>query len=352
LAIGRAPTPRRSGYFVMNWNFSTVDPVGDAGAIRGALHRHINVQIAATVAKYRDQLHGEVQVHPDDALVSFQSLLAAVSASPHRLYLLIDEYDNFANEVLASRDRGEDRYHEPVGGEGVIKTVFKAIKAAAEGRGLDRVFITGVSPVVMADITSGYNVVKDISLQPELADLCGFHETEIAAVLQQIIADCKLPAAQVDEALAMMRTFYNGYRFSPSPDVEAIYNPTLALYFFEHLAERCAYPRRMLDNNLAMDRNRIDYIARLPHGKTLVKAALNGADPIEVADLDYGFGVEQILKAPETEGLLGFAAVLLRRAHAGRARHAGAPATGHPESGGAQALRGAAAAGAAAGLGP
>ena len=60
----------------------------------------------------------------------------------------------------------------------------------------------------------------------------------------------------------------------------------------------------MLDTNLAMDRNRIEYIARLPHGETLVKAALNGAEPIEVADLDYGFGVEQILKAPETEGFL------------------------------------------------
>ena len=95
-----------------------------------------------------------------------------------------------------------------VGGEGVIKTLSKAIKDAAEGRGLERVFITGVSPVVLADITSGYNVVKDISREPGYADLCGFHEAEIRTVLQQIIADCDLPPERTDEELDLMRTFY------------------------------------------------------------------------------------------------------------------------------------------------
>jgi hypothetical protein len=171
-----------------------------------------------------------VQIDPNDALVSFQSVLAAVSQTPRRLYLLIDEYDNFANEVLASRDRGEDRYQDLVAGEGVIKTVFKAVKAAAEGRGLDRVFITGVSPVVMADITSGYNVVKDISLEPTLADLCGFHESEILAILQQIVADCGLPAERIDEALAMMRTFYNGYNFSLRSVLAAVSGTPHRLY--------------------------------------------------------------------------------------------------------------------------
>ncbi len=304
LAAGRAPTPGRGDYFILQWNFSTVDPSGDAGAIRGALHRHINVRIAAAVAKYGDWLGDGVEIHPDDALVSFQSLLAAVSRTPHRLYLLIDEYDNFANEVLASRDRSEARYNALVGGEGAIKTVFKAVKAAAEGGGLDRVFITGVSPVVMADITSGYNVLEDISLEPELADLCGFRENEIAAVLQQIVHHCGLPAEQATDALAMMRTFYNGYRFALTPDTDAIYNPTLVLYFLKHLADRCTYPRKMLDNNLAMDRNRIDYIGKLPHGDALVHAALDSTEPITIDELEHRFGVDQMLRASQTQGFL------------------------------------------------
>ena len=164
----------------------------------------------------------------DDALASFRSLLAAVGQSPHALYLLIDEYDNFANEVLVSRDRGEDRYNALVGGEGVIKTLFKVVKMAAEGGALERVFITG------------------------------------------------------------------GH----------IYNPTLALYFFEHLAKNCCYPDDMLDNNLAMDRNRIEYIAQLPQGDAVVTGALDPGEPLTVEKLERRFGVDRMLRAPQTESFL------------------------------------------------
>ncbi len=303
LRIGQAPTARHNSYFIMKWNFSLVDPMGDAEAIRGALHRHINVQIQTTLRKYRDWISADVEVQ-QDAIASFQSLLAAVTETPHRLYLLIDEYDNFANEVLVSHQQGEGRYQELVGGEGAIKTLFKAVKDAAEGRGLDRVFITGVSPVVLADITSGYNVVKDISREPDYADLCGFHEAECRTVLNQIIADCDLPAERAEEALDLMRTFYNGYNFSLKPEGGQIYNPTLALYFFEHLADQCEYPEEMLDNNLAMDRNRIEYIAHQPHGEALVSAALDAAHPLSVDRLEQRFGVERMLHAPQTEGFL------------------------------------------------
>jgi hypothetical protein len=304
LKIGQAPTARHNSYFIMKWNFSLVDPMGDAEAIRVSLHQHINVQIQATVAKYRGWLSGEVKILEENAISSFQSLLAAISRTPHRLYLLIDEYDNFANEVLVSHQQGEGRYQELVGGEGAIKTLFKAVKDAAEGRGLDRVFITGVSPVVLADITSGYNVIKDISREPDYADLCGFHESEIHTVLKQIIAECDLSAERTDEALAMMRTYYNGYNFSLEAEGGQIYNPTLALYFFKHLAGHCRYPEEMLDNNLAMDRNRIEYIARLPRGEALVSAALDSAHPLSVDRLEQRFGVERMLRAPQTEGFL------------------------------------------------
>jgi len=309
LAIGRQPTARHNRYFVMKWNFSLVDPQGDADAIRRSLNQHVNVQIEATVAKYQDWLPGEVRIREDNAVASFQALLAAVSRTPYRLYLLVDEYDNFANEVLAGHQRGEDRYQELVGGEGAIKTLFKALKDGAEGRGLDRVFLTGVSPVVLADITSGYNVVEDISLDPRYADLCGFHEDEVREVLEQVVtardpAEDQPHRAKVDEALDLMRTFYNGYNFSLEAGRGQIYNPTLALYFFKHLAGEGHYPEEMLDNNLAMDRNRIEYIARLPHGEALVTAALDAANPISIDRVERRFGVEQMLHAPHTQGFL------------------------------------------------
>ncbi|MDG4583867.1 MAG: AAA family ATPase [Candidatus Competibacter sp.] len=297
LKIGQNPTPLRNHYFVMRWDFSMVDPSGDLEAIRHSLFNHVNIRIKDAVVRYGDWLDGRVDLHPDDALASLQSLCSVISQTPYTLYLLIDEYDNFANEVMVSHWRGTDRYQELVAGEGLIKTLFKVVKGGASGNGIDRVFITGVSPVVLSDITSGYNIAKSLSQRPEFQDLCGFTAEEVQATLARIGAEQHLSAEQIDEAFALMRVFYNGYCFS-SRHPALIYNPTLALYFWEALVGEGLYPEPMLDDNLAMDRNRIQYVARLPHGEALVNAALDPAEPLAVAELSNRFGVQDMLTAP------------------------------------------------------
>jgi hypothetical protein len=214
LKIGQNPTPLRNRYFILNLNFSVVDPQGDSDAVRASLFHHLNIQIKATVARYGDWLGGRVDIEPDDGIASFQSLTSAISQTPHKLYLLVDEYDNFANEVMISPLRGTDRYQRLVENEGTIKTFFKAVKAGAEGRGVDRVFLTGISPVVLSDMTSGYNVAEDLSQRPRFHDLCGFTETELRVALDAVAVAHDLDAGQVDTALTLMRDFYNGYRFA------------------------------------------------------------------------------------------------------------------------------------------
>ncbi len=303
LKIGQNPTPLRNRYFILKLNFSVGDPSGDHDAIRRALFDHVNTRIEDVLIRYVPWLGQSARVHPDNAIASLQSLLGAVSRTSYKLYLLIDEYDNFANEVMISRLRGTDRYEALVRGEGTIKTFFKAIKEGAEGRGIDRAFITGVSPVVLSDITSGYNVVEDLSFDPDYHDLCGFTESELRAVLETVAAAHSFDAGQTDAALDLMRDFYNGYRFSPRQE-ERLYNPTLALYFLKHWARQGAYPARLLDDNLAMDRNRIQYVARLPHGETLVNRALDPAEPLAVAQLANRFGVQDMLTAPRDPDFL------------------------------------------------
>ena len=100
-----------------------------------------------------------------------------------------------------------------------------------------------------------------------------------------------------------------------------IYNPTLALYFLDYFGRYGRYPRQMLDDNLAMDRNRIQYVARLPHGETLVNQALNDAKPLAVAQLVNRFGVRDMLTAPRNPDFL--ATLLLRRSHPGRTERMG-----------------------------
>ena len=307
LKIGQNPTPLHNRYFVLKLNFSVVDPSGDRDAIRGALFNHINGSIEEFALRYQTYLPTPIAIH-EDALRSWRAMLAAVSQTPHKLYLLIDEYDNFANEVMISRERGKPRYQELVEGEGIIKTFFKAVKDGAEGRGVDRVFITGVSPVVLSDMTSGYNVAETLSLWPRFNDLCGFTTEELRDALTQVAEVYGFDAARGEEALEVMRAFYNGYCFSLKSHVR-VYNPTLALYFLKRFADDGEYPPRLLDDNLAMDRNRIHYVARLPHGPTLVTQALAAdADHPESAilidQLADRFGVEMMLNTPKDQTFL------------------------------------------------
>ena len=291
LAIGQNPTPRRNQYFVLKWDFSLVKAQGELKEIEAALHRHINLCVEDCAQRYQLTVH----IHPEDAIYSFGALLNAIRAADHRLYLLIDEYDNFANEVLMARQKD---YEALLYGEGLLKTVFKAVKAAAGGQGLDRVFITGVSPVVLSDITSGYNVGENIYLEPAFNDLCGFTEAEIAAVLARLAGEGA--AWSPAEALDTMRTFYNGYRFSETAR-ESVYNPTLTLYFLKYLANHGHYPRRMLDENLAMDRNKLVYVSRLPHGESVLVKALSSDAALTIPQLAQRFGVQDVLAALKDE---------------------------------------------------
>ena len=212
------------------------------------------------------------------------------------MLLLIDEYDNFANEVLMGNPPGsQERYERLIKGEGMLKTVFKAVKDGMEGRGIDRVFITGVSPVVMSDLTSGFNVAEDIYLLPEFNDLCGFREPEIAAVLERVGEACGLFDEKIAQALDMVRIFYNGYRFTYAA-ADRLYNPTLILYFLKALQRDCQYPRRILDANLAMDKAKIAYISQLPQGASVVAQAMNEGDALVIPELADRFGIEEMLK--------------------------------------------------------
>ena len=304
LAIGKNPTAEQGRYFVMKWDFSGVSAEGDSEEIKRNLYRYLNDRIADFSDYYRTILSDPPRIDPQDALSSFRSLLASTRKVGHPLYLLIDEYDNFANELMIGHRTGEkSRYRALLSGEGVLKALFKTVKANAGTQGIGRVFITGVSPVVMSDLTSGYNVAENIYLLPKFNDLCGFREDEIALMTAQIVEECGLTQSHVIDALSTMRTFYNGYCFSSETE-DLVYNPTLALYFLKAFHRDCRYPKSILDSNLAMDRGKLHYISRLPEGGRLIMAALSEEAPITLPKLADRFGVDDMLHAPKDTGFV------------------------------------------------
>lgn len=295
LLISMNPTPLHNQYFILKWDFSCVDPSGSAEDIKSALNNHINACIRSFSVTYQEYLERAIEVYPHDAVSSIKSLLDAVRQTPYLVYLLIDEYDNFANEVMMGvRREKKDIYEALVYEEGPLKTLFKAVKSFTDGSGFDRSFITGVSPVVMSDITSGYNIAENIYLDPAFNDLCGFHEAEIEKAVKTIATECNLQEKDPLDALDLMRIYYNGYAFAPDAK-GLVYNPTLAIYFMKAFLRTCKYPREMLDANLAADEAKLQYISQVPRGSQLLLDLTIKDNHLVVSRMATRFGIQRML---------------------------------------------------------
>ena len=167
------------------------------------------------------------------------------------LCALIDEYDNFANTVLAHH--GEAAYQSFTHGGGFYRNFFATLKAGTDAGsgGLERLFITGVSPVTLDDVTSGFNIGRNISLRPEFNDLLGFTEDEVRGLLE-VYRDCGVFDQDVDAALDVMREWYNGYRFAE--DVEGdLYNTDMVLYYLCESIPNGSIPDELIDTNVRVD---------------------------------------------------------------------------------------------------
>jgi hypothetical protein len=293
LAIGKQPTPAHNHYFILQWDFSCVDPSGDAQQIKQSLYNHINGCINDFVLNYREYLPEKVDIDREDALYSIKSLIAVVRQTDSPIYLLIDEYDNFANEALMGLRQGKAIYEALVFEEGPLKTLFKTVKSSTSDSIFDRMFITGVSPVVMSDVTSGYNIAENISTDESYNALCGFTEDEIGTLLERVVHE-SADSSKIETARLLMRSYYNRYLFALDAD-DSIYNPTLALYFLKHFSKKGRFPRKMLDSNLATDDAKLRWLAQIPGGKTLLSDLNQEGHEVRIQELEDRFGMHAVL---------------------------------------------------------
>ncbi len=296
LAAGREPTAERSSYFVLQWNFSEVSARGTVDDIARRLHAYVNNRIKDFLVAYREHLPATVAIE-DDATSTLRHVLTVIGRTPHKLCLLIDEYDNFVNEVMV---RDSATYQALFEADGPFKELFKSVKSGTEGQGLERVFATGVSPVALNDLTSGFNNAKDVSHHPAFGALCGFGESEIRGALDAIAAERDL-AGTADELMDTMRTWYNGYRFAHDAE-HLVYNPTNVLYFLEHLAESGEPPSELDDHNLRTDRGKLAFVARTTAGSGVIERLTEGDGSVEIARLETSFSLADLTRIGKDRG--------------------------------------------------
>lgn len=290
LEIGRQPTPLHNRYFVLEWDFSRIDPRGTVDEIAERMNETLNSMIEEFAAYYAEFLPIPIEIKPQ-AMNTLGSVLSAIAKTPYKLYLLIDEYDNFANEVMASDERA---YKGLAQKEGPLKTLYKSIKEFLKRTPLDRVFVTGVSPVVMSDITSGANIFTNIYLDTGFNALCGFTQPEVRRMLEGVVAATTLAPDAVEPAVQMMETWYNGFVFSED-STERVYNPTLVLYFLDYFMRRGAYPRHILDSNLAADEGKLEYLGQIAAGRQAVINLLQADEPMVIETISDRFTLSAML---------------------------------------------------------
>ena len=266
--LGRQPTENRHRYVVLRFNFSAFKNALET--LEYHFEEYCQLIVRHALERNADLFPEAARQHirsPSSVNGQLNELFLYAGDHGIPLYVLIDEYDNFANTVLAYH--GEEAYQSFTHGGGFYRNFFATLKDGAghSGGGLERMFITGVSPITMDDVTSGFNIGKNISLRPEFNDMLGFTEEEVLNLLE-MYRDYGVFNQDVEAALEVMREWYNGYRFAKSAQGD-LYNTDMVLYFLDESIPNRGMPDELIDTNV-----RIDY-GKLRHLLT-VNRQLNG----------------------------------------------------------------------------
>jgi len=270
LDIGREPTDARNSYLVMRFNFSTIPVTADYPTLKANFDAVCQTYFSDFFTRYQELLQENILPEPTDATLQLIRILSMVKN--HHLppvYLIIDEYDNFANQLITSHQ--DSLYRELTSGDSFLRTFFKVVKAGVEDRSIGRVFITGVLPITIDDLTSGFNIAEIITLEPNTLNMLGFTQAEVERYVETIFAEYGFDSQLEPQLIAVMREFYNGYAFS-TENPERVYNSTIISYFLKSFVLNGGkLPRDFIDENLRTD---VNWIKRLTSGEGQALAML------------------------------------------------------------------------------
>jgi hypothetical protein len=262
LYIGDHPTSSHNIYMVLSLSFSSIH--AGLGDYKTAMDEYCAIAFNDFCLNYSSLLPAgtkdELQSYTG-AINQLICLVKACSRAGRKIYLFIDEYDHFTNDILSSEDRLRD-YEEETHREGYLRAFFNAVKEGV-GKSIERCFITGVSPVTMDDLTSGFNIGTNYSTHPRFNAMVGFTEEEVRELLTYY-ASIQTFHHSVDELIEIMRPWYDGYCFAIGKyGNESMYNSNMVLYFVrEYIENNGECPQKMIDSNIRLDYEKLRMLIR------------------------------------------------------------------------------------------
>ena len=260
LWIGKHPTPLQGRYQVMHLDFSQVG--GSIENLEEKFNFYLGVQLNGFIRDYLDFYSEKVQKQVEDAKdagVKLAIIQSEARSKGYPLYLIIDEYDNFTNTVL--NEQGEDVYWAITHAEGFYRDIFKKFKGSFE-----RIFMMGISPVTLDDVTSGYNIGWHISTKEEFNQMLGFSTEDVREMFTYYKNVGRIPAdSDVEAIIQEMKPWYDNYCFSKQAlDTQSkVFNCDMVLYFLRNYMSSGESPEEMVDPNTKTDYNKMKKLLQL-----------------------------------------------------------------------------------------
>ena len=265
LDIYNNPTPEHNKYLILKFNFSAIDPSRDK------VQESFNIEVLQTLEFF---VYKYQQYFPDGTLEKVRQFKASDQAlnyvfssamkAKQRIYLLIDEYDNFANTMMAD---SEDNYMDLTHGDGFFRLFFNILKKATTDPDapIERMFITGVTPLTLSDVTSGFNIGDNLSTDFNYNEMIGFTEDEVRNMLTYYRDSEGVFKHSVDELVEIMKPWYNNNCFaSDCIDDQRMFNSDMTLYFLKkYISRRGKTPQEMIDTNVRTDYNKIRKMVKI-----------------------------------------------------------------------------------------
>ena len=249
LWIGQHPTPLQGKYQVLFLDFSQI--TGNIDKLETKFNSYLSINLDAFVRQYSEYYQAEMEeiLAQEDFEEKMELIFKAAKAHQYHLYLIIDEYDNFTNVIL--NERGENVYHAITHADGFYRDVFKKFKGNFE-----RIFMMGVSPVTLDDVTSGFNIGWNISIKPEFDEMLGFSTTDVVEMFTYYKKHGSIPAdSDIDAIVNDMKPWYDNYCFAEDAlkKKTRMFNCDMVLYYLRNYMDAGCPPEEMIDPNTRTD---------------------------------------------------------------------------------------------------
>ena len=254
--IGKNPTKLKNSYCILRFNFSGINTENEETTMKGFKEK-VTISIEGFTKKYGIEFY----INPEQTVEGMtRSLIEAfkIQKPQEKIYIIIDEYDHFANELLGFNT---EQFRNLVSKNGKVRKWYEILKEGTETV-VDRIFITGVAPITLDSLTSGFNIGTDITQDEEFNEMIGFTEEE----LKEILKNQEISLKEQEKIIPIMKENYDGYKFCLKAKNQ-IYNSNMCLYFLSRYIRLGEIPDKLIDTNIASDYSKIGKMLDLCKGE-------------------------------------------------------------------------------------